>query len=311
MDERVKITFMNLQIDFLKKKFGKNLIINEVLSKYSWFNLGGPADIFFRPDNKKQLIEFLNEMREKNKKINILGAGSNTLIRDAGVKGIVIKLGSKFSDINLLEKDVIEVGAAALDRKVSNFATNNNISNMEFLSCIPGSIGGAITKNSGCYGTDISEIFVSAKVLDNEGNEKEIKKKEIEFYYRGTNLPKEYIIISAIFKGKTSSKQIIEKKQNELIQKKKQTQPSQIKTCGSTFKNNNDKKAWMLIKESGCEKFHVGDASISEKHCNFFVNEGQAKAADIEKLINKVKEEVLTKTGVQLELEVDIIGDEK
>ena len=302
---------MNLEKDVLQKKFGKNLIINENLSKYSWFNLGGPADIFFRPENKEQLMEFLKEIKKDNYKIHILGAGSNTLIRDSGVKGVVIKLGSKFSDIKLLEKGTIEVGAAILDRKVSDFAKNNDIGNMEFLSCIPGSIGGAIAMNSGCYGSDISKVLVSIKVLDDKGNEKEIKNNEISFYYRSTNLPENYVILSAILRGKISSKKIIEKKQEELIQRKKESQPSRIKTGGSTFKNSNEKKAWMLIKESGCDKLYVGDAKISEKHCNFFLNDGGAKTADIEKLINKVRDEVKSKTGIKLDLEIKIIGNEK
>tara|TARA_Y200000002_G_scaffold334007_1_gene300707 strand:- start:548 stop:1456 length:909 start_codon:yes stop_codon:yes gene_type:complete len=302
---------MNLNTDLLKKKFGKNLIINENLSKYSWFNLGGPADIFFRPENKDQLIKFLNEIKKDNYKIHILGAGSNTLIRDSGVKGVVIKLGSKFSNIELLEKDTIEVGASTLDRKVSDFAKNNDISGMEFLSCIPGSIGGAIIMNSGCYGSDISEILSSIKIIDEKGKEKEIKNDEIKFFYRGTNIPENYIILSAVLKGVMSSKQLIEQKQEKLIERKKISQPSQIKTGGSTFKNSNGKKAWMLIKESGCDKLYIGDAKISDKHCNFFVNDGEAKTADIEKLINKVKKEVQNKTGVNLELEIKIIGDEK
>jgi len=302
---------MNLNRNLLQKKFGKNLIINENLSKYSWFNLGGPADIFFRPENKNQLINFLTEIKDNNYKVHILGAGSNTLIRDSGVKGVVIKLSSKFADIKLLAKDTIEVGASILDRKVSDFAKNNDISGMEFLSCIPGSIGGAIIMNSGCYGSDISKILVSIKVIDNNGQEKEIKNDQIKFFYRGSNLSKNFIILSAILKGNISSKKIIEKRQNEYIEKKKESQPSQIKTAGSTFKNNDKKKAWMLIKESGCDKFYEGDAKISEKHCNFFVNSGKAKASDIEKLINKVKKEVKIKTGVDLELEIKIIGDEK
>ncbi len=311
MDERVKVKFMNSEIDFLQKKFGKSLIIKEHLSKYSWFNLGGPADIFFRPESKNQLIDFIHSLKNNKKHFNILGAGSNTLIRDKGVRGIVIKLSSKFSNIKLLEKDLIEVGAATLDRKISEFAKDNNISNMEFLSCIPGSIGGSITMNSGCYGTDISEILVSIKVIDEKGLEKEIDNNQIEFFYRGTNLPKNYIIISAKLKGIISSKKLIEKKQKELIQKKKESQPSQVKTCGSTFKNNNNQKAWKLIKESDCEQFYIGGAKISEKHCNFIVNDGEAKASDIESLILKVKSEVFKKTGVNLELEIKIIGNEK
>ena len=302
---------MNLDRVILQKKFGKNLIIKEDLSKYSWFNLGGPADIFFRPESKDQLKKFLNEIKVNNFNIHILGAGSNTLIRDSGVKGVVIKLGSKFSNIKLLTKDTIEVGAAILDRKVSDFAKNNDIGDMEFLSCIPGSIGGGIIMNSGCYGSDISKILVSIKVVDDKGNEKEIKNNEIAFHYRGTNLPKNYIILSAKLKGTVSSKQLITKKQEELIFRKKESQPSQIKTGGSTFKNINGKKAWVLIKESGCDKFKVGDAKISEKHCNFFLNNGKAKAADVEKLIKKVRQEVKKKTGINLELEIKIIGNEK
>ena len=169
MDERVKKQFMNLNISPLQKKFGKNLIIKENLSKYSWFNLGGPAEFFFRPENKDQLIEFLNTIKKFNHKIHILGAGSNTLIRDSGVKGVVIKLSSKFSNMKLLAKDTIEVGASTLDRKASFFAKNNNISGMEFLSCIPGSIGGAITMNSGCYGSDMSKILESIRIVDYNG----------------------------------------------------------------------------------------------------------------------------------------------
>jgi len=301
---------MKLNTDLLQKSFGKNLIIKENLSKYNWFNLGGPADIFFRPESKDQLLKFLNLIKKNNIKIHILGAGSNTLIRDSGVKGVVIKLSSKFSNIKLVEKDKIEVGASTLDRKVSDFAKNNNISGMEFLSCIPGSIGGAIIMNSGCYGSDISEILLSIKIINVKGEEKEIKKMKIKFFYRGSDIPKNYIILSAVLKGTISSKKLIQQNQEKLIQKKKESQPSNIKTGGSTFKNTNNKKAWMLIKESGCDKLYIGDAKISDKHCNFFVNDGKAKAADIEKLINKVKTEVKGKTGVDLELEIKIIGNE-
>ena len=297
-------------MEILQKKFGKNLMIKENLSKYSWFNLGGPADLFFRPENKLQLKDFLNEIHKKDLKIFTLGAGSNTLIRDSGVRGAVIKLGSKFSDIKLLMNDTIEVGAATLDKKISNFAKDNGIANMEFLSCIPGSIGGAIIMNSGCYGSDISKILKSIDVIDEHGNEKRILSEDIKFFYRGTNLPGNLIILSAILKGSISSKEKIRTKQEELIKKKKASQPSQIKTGGSTFKNKDNQKAWSLIKETGCDKLYVGDAKISEKHCNFFVNEGLAKASDIEKLIDKVRKEVLSKTGINLELEIKIIGNE-
>jgi len=295
----------------LIKKFSENISNNTKLSSYSWFNLGGPAEYFFKPKNQEQLIEFLKENKKNRLKLTILGAGSNLLIRDKGIRGVVIKLGLPFSEIKLVEQDTIEAGAAALDRKVSNFAKENGVGNLEFLSCIPGSLGGAIVMNSGCYGNDISKVLSSIKVINLKNcKEKEIKRNEIKFFYRGSNLPDELIITSVKLKGKKQLKELIEKKQNELIQRKKLTQPSQVKTCGSTFKNFNDnQKAWQLIKQSGCDSLKEGDAEVSKKHCNFFVNNGKANASDIEKLINRVKETVRKKTGIDLELEIKIIGD--
>ena len=303
---------MTLNNNF-NKKFGKSFSDNVNLSSYSWFNLGGNAEFFFKAKDKHQLKEILEEVKKKQLKTTVLGAGSNTLFRDNGVKGAVIKLGKSFSYTKVIDKDTLEVGAATLDRKVANFAKDNNLGNLEFLSCIPGSIGGAIIMNSGCYDNDISKVLVSLIAINkNNFTEIEIKKEDIEFYYRGTNLPNDLIIISAKLKGLVKDKNEIEKKQASLIDKKKLSQPSQIKTCGSTFKNiNKDKKAWMLIKESGCDKLKEGDAIISQKHCNFFVNDGNAKSSDIENLINKVKKKVYEKTGENLELEIKIIGEKK
>ena len=301
---------MSLNQDLIQK-FKDSISNNINLSNYSWFNLGGPAEYLFKPKDKIELIEFLKVNKKNNLNITILGAGSNTLIRDNGIKGAVIKLGSNFSSINLIDKNTIKIGAATLDRKISNFAKDNGIGNLEFLSCIPGSIGGAVIMNSGCYDNDISKVLISINVIDIiECKEKEIKKDEIEFFYRGTNLSKNLIITSVVLRGKNVSIESIKEKQNNMIEKKKLSQPSQVKTCGSTFKNiSKEKKAWQLIKESGCEEFKVGDASISRKHCNFFVNNGNANSADIEKLINKVKKTVSDKAGVNLELEIKIVGE--
>ena len=310
MDDGTKIFIMNLE-NILIKKFSNSLSKDVSLSNYSWFNLGGNAEFLFKPNNKDQLIEFITEAKKNNLKTTILGAGSNTLFRDSGVKGVVIKLGSNFSYTKLINKNTIEVGAATLDRKVANFAKDNNLTNFEFLSCIPGSIGGAVIMNSGCYENEISKILLSIRVIDTRDcKEKELKSEDIKFLYRGTNLPKELIIISAKLKGSIKKKEQIEKQQSAMIEKKKISQPNQIKTCGSTFKNiNKDKKAWMLIKEAGCNNFKEGDATISKKHCNFFVNNGKASSSDIENLIRKVKEAVYKKTGVNLELEIKIIGE--
>ena len=295
----------------LKIKFSDSLSQKVNLSNYSWFNLGGDAEYFFKPKDKIQLLEFLKDTKDKKLNIIFLGAGSNTLFRDKGVKGVVIKLGKNFSYTKLINKNIIEVGAATLDRKVANFAKENNLSDLEFLSCIPGSIGGAIIMNSGCYDNEISKILLSIKAIDKKKcKEVEIKKEDIKFNYRGTNLSEDLIIISAQLRGTSCKKEIIEKIQFDLVEKKKLSQPSQIKTCGSTFKNiSENKKAWMLIKQAGCEKFKEGEAIISEKHCNFFVNNGKASSTDIERLIQRVKKQVLKKTKENLELEIKIVGD--
>ena len=300
---------MKLISEEIESKYGKKILFNEKLANYSWFNLGGPSEVFFKPTSKEDIIFFIKKI--KPQKITILGAGSNTLIRDGGVKGITIKLSPHFSYLNLESSNIIEAGAATLDKKLADFAMENSITGLEFLSCIPGSIGGAIKMNSGCYGEDISQILHSIKAIDAHGNEKDISASEIEFYYRDSSLDQNLIIISVKLQGKVCLKDKIQNKQKILIEKKKNSQPSQIKTCGSTFKNTKNKKAWELIKESDCQNLQIGNAKISDKHCNFFVNDGKATAKELEDLINKVKETVYLKTKTKLELEIKIIGFNK
>ena len=213
---------------YLEKKFKDELNKKVNLSNYSWFNLGGEAEYLFKAKNKIQLKEFLKDAKKNNLKVTILGAGSNTLFRDNGVKGAVVKLVQDFSYIQIIDKNIIDVGAATLDRKVANFAKDNNLGNLEFLSCIPGSIGGAIAMNSGCYDNDISKILVSIKAIDkNNLSEIEIKKEDIKFFYRGTDLPEDLIIMSAKFKGVINKKDEIEK--NNLILLKEKSNLSQVK----------------------------------------------------------------------------------
>ena len=290
---------MKIITEDLKSKFGKQISIDEKLSNYSWFNLGGPEDIIF----------FFKKI--KPQKFTIIGAGSNTLIRDGGIKGITIKLSSAFSYVKLDSENTIEVGAATQDKKVANFAIENELAGLEFLACIPGSIGGAVRMNTGCYGNDVSEIFHSIKVVNVRGITKEILAKDIKFSYRNTNLEENLLITSVKLTGKHSTKQKIKEKQERMVERKKNSQPSQIKTCGSTFKNSKNKKAWELIRESNCENFKVGNAKISEKHCNFFVNNGNTTSNDLEQLIKKVRETVYQKTKINLELEIKIIGYNK
>ena len=282
---------------------------NEKLSKYSWFGLGGFAKIFFKPKSVLDLEKFLEKYNKKSKKIYILGAGSNTLFRDSGFDGVIIKLGVGFNYIKLLNNNKIEVGAATLDKKLSDFAKQKSITGFEFLSCIPGSIGGAITMNSGCYGYDISQIFFSLKAINFSGNLKSFNKDDVKFFYRGNNLPKDLIVLSAVFEGGPLNKREIESRQMKLINQKKESQPNKIKTCGTTFKNPQDKKAWKLIRSSNCSNLNIGGARMSSQHSNFFLNNGSATSSDIENLIEEVRTKVFLKTGINLELEIKIIGD--
>ena len=301
---------MNLisQIKEVKNRISGKIQFHENLSKYSWFNLGGPAKVIFKPINLNELSIFLKNIKEFDK-IKVLGAGSNTLIRDGGFNGIIIKLGKSFSHLSLLNKNTVIAGSSALDKNVSNFAFENSLTGFEFLSCIPGTIGGGVRMNSGCYGEDIEKILVSVQVMDFQGKMKVIYSSDIKFSYRGCNLGNNLIFVSATFKGKSDNKLNIQKKINNLIKRKKEDQPTKIKTCGSTFKNPENGKAWKLIKDSECGGMKVGEAYISEKHCNFFVNKGKATSKDLEELIYEVKSKVFNKTGINLELELQIIGE--
>jgi UDP-N-acetylmuramate dehydrogenase len=291
----------------------KNEILGQVefdssLAKYSWFNLGGLAKVIFKPKSLNDLSLFLKNIKGF-KKIKVLGRGSNTLIRDGGFDGVIIKLGQPFSKLSMFDKNTIIAGSATLDKNLSEFALENSLTGFEFLSCIPGTIGGGIRMNSGCYGENISKILLSVQVMDFDGRIRVIPSSNINFIYRGCNLDNDFIFISATFKGKGENQKNIKNKMNKLIEQKKKDQPSKIKTCGSTFKNPDGKKAWKLIKDSGCAGMSMKGASISKKHCNFFINNGNAKAQDLESLINKVRSTILDKTGINLELELHIIGD--
>ena len=286
----------------------KTILNNENLNKYNWFNLGGPAKIFIKPKSLLDIKKFLENDNNRNKKIHILGAGSNTLFRDGGFDGIVIKLGKEFAYTKILSDGNIEVGAATPDKKIADFAIENSITGLEFLSCIPGTIGGAIIMNSGCYGQDISQSVISIEGLTLNGKLKSLNRDQINFFYRGSNFGENLIILSVKLKGNKDTKEKIEKKQNEFLNQKRKSQPTNVKTCGSTFKNPSNKKAWELIKMSGCSNLSIGGARLSEQHCNFFLNNGKAKSSDIEMLIEEVRNQVFLKTGVKLDLEIKIVG---
>ena len=301
-----------MEIDKLKEllcDFKENTFFNYELKKKNWFNIGGKTKVYFKANNLKDLVKFLKKLNNKEK-IFILGAGSNILVTDDLFDGVVIKLCKNFTNISLLHKDIIIAGSAVLDKALSDFALKNNLSGFEFLSCIPGSIGGGIRMNAGCFGREFKDILLSIQVIDKYGKVSTIPSKEIKFEYRKSNLPEDLIFLSASFRGKVESSKKISNETNKLKSLKDKNQPTRIKTSGSTFKNpinQSDKKVWELIKESVPLDINFGDAYISEKHCNFFINKGNATFEDMNNLIEFVAKSVLEKTGISLEKEIKFL----
>ena len=250
------------------------------------------------------------KLLDDKEKIFIIGAGSNTLISDSIFDGVVIKLSKNFNRISLLKEDVIISGSAVLDKSLSEFAVENHLSGFEFLSCIPGSIGGGIKMNAGCFGREFKDILLSIQALDKKGNLITIPSNDINFDYRNTDLPEDLIFLSASFKGVKSDSSKVNSEVRKMKSLKEKNQPMKIKTGGSTFKNpinQTNKKVWELIRESVSIDTKFGDAHISEKHSNFFVNKGNATFNDMKKLIDFVSKKVLEKTGIKLDKEIKIL----
>ena len=301
-----------MQIDKLEnfsKEIKGKLVFNYDLKKTNWFNIGGKTKAYFKPESLNELISFLKEFG-KTEKFFILGAGSNILINDGIFNGVVIKLGKNFSNISLLPNKTIVAGSATSDKNLSSFALENNISGLEFLSCIPGTVGGGLRMNSGCFKKEFKDILVSVQAVDRMGKVLTIPVSKIKFSYRGNDLDKDLIFLSASFKGELKEKRKIQEYMKIIKNKKDYTQPTKIKTGGSTFKNpikQTNQKVWELIKKSVPLDTKFGDAEISKKHCNFFVNNNKATFEDMKKLIEFVKENVKSKTGINIETEIEII----
>lgn len=288
-------------IHFYKKNFN--------LSKMTWMGIGGNAEEFFVPENLNELLFFLKENQEKQTKpITIIGACSNVVISDNGISGLTIKLGDGFKQLERNGK-YIYAGSAALVKNLSNFAYHNSLTNFEFLLGIPGTIGGSISMNAGCYNSTISDILVYIIIATNDGKLKIINKKDIGFFYRGSNLKKSFIICGALFEGIKEEKEKIYQKMQTMHKKRFLEQPIHSRTVGCTFKNPINNSAWKLIDASGCRGMRVGGAVISEKHCNFIINDNNATASDVKKLISLIQKKVKQSFNVDLELEIKMIGD--
>ena len=290
---------------------------NYNIGKYSWFKTGGSAEIFAIVDSINELQEVVSANSEKD--ITILGAGSNCLIRDGGIDGLVIKLAGDFLKIDILKKinasinndDIclVKAGSAVLSAKLSNFLISNNLIGGEFLDTIPGSVGGMIITNAGCFGGEVKDILLSADLLI-DNNIKTYTNADFCFKYRTSQVSKNAIILSAIFKMTQGNENDIIMAKNRIQQMREKRKQNQIigLTCGSTFANPEGYSAWELIDKVGLRGHKIGGAMFSEKHCNFIVNFNNAKAQDIENLIELAKQKVLDKFGIELKTEIKILG---
>ena len=291
---------------------------NKNLSQITWLRVGGPADLFFMPADTKDLIDFLKILPNEIEVFTI-GVGSNLLIRDGGIRGAVIRLGSGFKNISFRNNRII-AGASALDAHVASKAADNGL-DLTFLRTIPGSIGGAIRMNAGCYGSYVADHFISAKVLNRSGELFNLSSKDLEFSYRQCNIPEEYIILEAIFEAKSGEPSDLHAKMKNQLAKRDASQPSKERTAGSTFRNPSgfsstgetddihDLKAWKLIDDAGMRGATCGGAKISEKHSNFLINTGTATAYDLENLGELVRKSVFKKSKVKLEWELIRVGE--
>ena len=288
------------------------------LSQITWLRVGGPADLFFMPADVKDLIDFLKILPEEIDVFTI-GVGSNILVRDGGIRGAVIRLGSGFKNISFRNNRII-AGASALDAHVASKAADNGL-DLTFLRTIPGSIGGAIRMNAGCYGSYVADHFISAKVLNRSGELFNLSSKDLEFSYRQCNIPEEYIILEAVFEAKSGEPSDLHTKMKNQLAKRDASQPSKERTAGSTFRNPSgfsstgelddihDLKAWKLIDDAGMRGATCGGAKISEKHSNFLINTGNATAGDLENLGELVRKSVFKKSKVKLEWELIRVGE--
>ena len=281
------------------------------LAPYSWLRVGGPAEVFFMPKDEADLAHFLSSTPD-DIQVQVLGVASNTLIRDGGVKGVVIRLGPAFAKITT-DGHRLTVGAAALDNKVAKESAKAGISGLEFYAGIPGTIGGALRMNAGCYGGETKGVLVEAVAIDRRGRRQVMPLSEFNFRYRGSDAPDDLIYTQAVFQGTADAPEDIMARINDITSRREESQPIREKTGGSTFKNPDPEQsggrgAWQVIDAAGGRGFCVGGAQMSEKHCNFMINTGDATAADLENLGETIRDKVRASEGVELEWEIRRIG---
>ncbi|HEX5507364.1 MAG TPA: UDP-N-acetylmuramate dehydrogenase [Pseudolabrys sp.] len=282
------------------------LLANQPLSSLSWFRTGGPAQAFYMPEDDADLSYFLQNL-SADVPITVIGASSNLIIRDGGVPGVVVRLGRKFGEIAIEENHRVRAGTAVLDVLVARAAQAAGTAGLAFLSGIPGSIGGALRMNGGAYGGETKDILIEARGFDRRGSARTFANNEMDFSYRRSGVPDDIVFTQALFQGRAGDPAEIAAEMADIKKKREASQPKN-KTCGSTFKNPDGHKAWQLIDAAGCRRLTIGGAQVSELHCNFLLNLGNATAADIETLGETVRERVKSNSGVELEWEIKRIG---
>ncbi|PWE17716.1 UDP-N-acetylenolpyruvoylglucosamine reductase [Marinicauda salina] len=304
------MTFPSI-LDRLPEVRGR-LIENAPLKDITWLRVGGPAQVLFMPADEADLARFLGET-PRDIPVSVLGAGSNTLARDAGVPGVVIKLGPGFAKSEALEGARLRVGAAALDKAAAKAAAKAGIAGLEFYVGVPGAIGGALRMNAGCYGTETKDVLVEAIALDRRGRRIVVPVEDMGYAYRHSDAPDDWIFTEAVYQGRPDEPEAILKRMDEITARREETQPIREKTSGSTFKNPDKDQsgglsAWQLVDKVGGRGRRVGGARFSELHANFLINDGTATAADLEALVEGVRADIKRETGVDMEWEVRRIG---
>ena len=282
------------------------LLANQSLGVFTWFRVGGPAQAFFMPDNEDDLAYFLRNVPVEIP-VNVIGAGSNLIVRDGGVPGVVVRLGRGFNDINTQDNHRVTAGTAMLDVMVARAAQTAGIAGLAFLSGIPGTVGGALRMNGGAYGGETKDVLIEARGVDRKGTARSFGNAEMGFSYRHCGVPDDVIFTSATFQGRAGDPEAIAAEMAEIKAKREKTQPRN-RTGGSTFKNPQGHSAWQLVDEAGCRGLKVGQAKVSELHSNFLINLERASAADIETLGETVRARVKAHSGVELEWEIKRIG---
>ena len=295
-----------MNINKLKNKFFNQMKFDEKLSSFTWFGVGGDAEILFTPDNIDRVINFIKD-KPKNLRVFIIGAGSNILIRDNGIKGISL-LTKNLNNITMDEKGVITAESGANDIQVARFARENERTDLEFLVGIPGTIGGGIRMNSGAFGSEFKDVLIDVNAINQSGELKTFTSEELGMKYRRIDLSSDWIFNSARFKTSVGNKKDIQSKMKEIIRLRGKSQPTGVKTGGSTFMNTSKYKAWELIDKAGCRGLKFGDAMISEKHCNFIINTKKSSAQEIENLGELVKEKVRASSGIDMNWEIQKVG---